>query len=150
MNYQDYIKYDPEKKQYTDSYGYVIDGYSSKALEIEQRAQQPAKVNRVSLIDTDSGVDPIVSAVGGDSTNLILDAKGIIKTTKALVVGSSNTNQAWITTGANSVSFSGSGPDAPINVDLTPTTSTGYVRFAKNYSKYIEFYQKTFLLQKLF
>lgn len=32
MNYQDYIKYDPEKKQYTDSYGYVIDGYSSTAI----------------------------------------------------------------------------------------------------------------------
>lgn len=32
MNYQDYIKYDPEKKQYTDSYGYVIDGFSSKVL----------------------------------------------------------------------------------------------------------------------
>lgn len=35
MNYQDYIKYDPEKKQYTDSYGYVIDGVSSKVLPTE-------------------------------------------------------------------------------------------------------------------
>lgn len=35
MNYQDYIKYDPEKKQYTDSYGYVIDGVSSKAIPTE-------------------------------------------------------------------------------------------------------------------
>ena len=83
MNYQDYIKYDPEKKQYTDSYGYVIDGYTSKALPLEQRAQQPVKANKVALIDTDSGVDPIVQAVGGDSTNLILDAKGAIKTTKS-------------------------------------------------------------------
>jgi len=105
MNYQDYIKYDPEKKQYTDSYGYVIDGYSSKALGVEQRAQQPAKVNRVSLIDTDSGVDPIVQAAGSDSTNLILDARGSVKTTKSLVVGSSNTNQAQIDTYSNGISL---------------------------------------------
>lgn len=38
MNYQDYIKYDPEKKQYTDSYGYVIDGLTSKPLPSELTA----------------------------------------------------------------------------------------------------------------
>ena len=138
MNYQDYIKYDPEKKQYTDSYGYVIDGYSSKALGIEQRAQQPAKVNRITLVDTDSGIDPIVSTTGSDTVNLILDAKSAVKVTKSLVVGSSNTNQAWITTNnPNSVALQTVGTDALINVDIHPKSTTGYVKFASNYSKYI-------------
>jgi hypothetical protein len=119
MNYQDYIKYDPEKKQYTDSYGYVIDGYSSKALPSDQRAQQPAKANRVALIDTDSGVDPIVQAVGSDSINLILDAKGSVKTTKSLDVGSSNTNKyISIMGGGNTKITATQGTDADSDLTL--------------------------------
>lgn len=137
MNYQDYIKYDPEKKQYTDSYGYVIDGYSSKALGIEQRAQQPAKVNRITLVDTDTGIDPIVSASGSDSVNLILDAKSAVKTTKSLVVGSSNTNQAQIDTYSNGISLQAIGTDSLIHLDLIPKNSSGAVKLCSNYTKYI-------------
>lgn len=120
MNYQDYIKYDPEKKQYTDSYGYVIDGYSSKALGIEQRPQQPAKVNRITLVDTDTGIDPIVSATGSDTVNLILDAKSAVKTTNSFIVGSARTNQAQITTSSNSVTYQAIGTDSLIDIIFVP------------------------------
>jgi hypothetical protein len=137
MNYQDYIKYDPEKKQYTDSYGYVIDGYSSKALGVEQRAQQPAKVNRITLVDTDTGIDPIVSATGSDTVNLILDAKSAVKTTNSFIVGSACTNQAQITTSSNAVTFQGVGTDSLINLEFLPKNASGYVKFGSNYTKYI-------------
>jgi len=137
MNYQDYIKYDPEKKQYTDSYGYVINGYSSKALGVEERPQQPAKVNRITLVDTDSGVDPIVSASGSDTVNLILDVKNSVKTTNSFIVGSARTNQALITTSSNSVALQAVGTDALINLELYPKNTAGYLKIGSNYSKYL-------------
>lgn len=137
MNYQDYIKYDPEKKQYTDSYGYVIDGISSKALPLEQRAQQPAKVNRVTLIDGDSGVDPIVTASGGDSTSLILDAKSYVRTTKPLIIATGSTNQAKISTSANVVTYEPLGTDTVCNLEFIPKHATSYVKFCSNYSRYL-------------
>jgi hypothetical protein len=66
-----------------------------------------------------------------------LDAVGGVKTTKSLTVGSILTNQAYLYTSSNAVTFQGVGTDSLINLEFLPKNSAGSVKLCSNYSKYI-------------
>lgn len=100
MNYQDYIKYDPEKKQYTDSYGYVIDGVSSKALPSELASVADAVAIAKSAAAS-------VATVSGGNFQTVTAGYGL-------------TNQLAITTVSGAATITPSGTDANINVTINP------------------------------
>ena len=100
MNYQDYIKYDPEKKQYTDSYGYVIDGVSSKALPSELASVADA----VAIANSAAAS---VAALSGGNFQTVTAGYGL-------------TNQLAITTVSGTATLTPSGTDANINVTINP------------------------------
>lgn len=100
MNYQDYIKYDPEKKQYTDSYGYVIDGYTSKALPTE--------------LTTAGEAIAIANSAAASAASV---SSGNFQTVTA---GYGLTNQLAITTVSGTATLTPSGTDANINVTINP------------------------------
>lgn len=100
MNYQDYIKYDPEKKQYTDSYGYVIDGVSSKALPSELASVADA------IAIANSAAASVATVSGGNF--------------QTVTAGYGLTNQLAITTVSGAATLTPSGTDANIDVTINP------------------------------
>jgi hypothetical protein len=88
-------------------------------------------------VDGDSGVDPIVTAVGADNTSLILDSKSYVKTTKPLIIATGSTNQAKISTSSNVVTFEPIGTDTVCNLEFITKHATSYVKFCSNYSRYL-------------
>ena len=142
MNYQDYIKYDPEKKQYTDSYGYVIDGISSLSLPSEQRAQQPVRINKAIFVDADAGQHPRIAVDSTNSafTHLLLESNGSagsVKTNNSLVVGSANANQLTLGTTTSATTITPSGTDNVIDVVINPKGGDGCLKVGSNFAKHI-------------
>ncbi len=121
MNYQDYIKYDPEKKQYTDSYGYVIDGFSSKVLPTELSTAGEAIAIANGAVATANAAAAAVSA-------------GNFQTVTA---GYGLTNQLAITTASGTATITPSGTDANINVTINPKGGDGCLKVGSNFSKHV-------------
>jgi len=117
MNYQDYIKYDPEKKQYTDSYGYVIDGVSSKALPSELTSVTDA------IAIANSAVASVATVSGGNF--------------QTVTAGYGLTNQLAITTVSGTATITPSGTDANINVTINPKGGDGCLKVGSNFSKHV-------------
>jgi len=109
MNYQDYIKYDPEKKQYTDSYGYVVNGAHNLHIESSSSSSSTSITNPLSI--PVSGTEGVIQ-VSGSSTDIDLTLKpkggGITYTTKPVIVdnstvSSTSNNGALVVTGGMGV-----------------------------------------------
>lgn len=115
MNYQDYIKYDPEKKQYTDSYGYVIDGYTSKALPSELASVADA-------IAIANSAAAAAAAVSGGNFQTVTAGYGL-------------NNQLTISTVSGTATLTPSGTDANINVTINPKGGDGCLKVGANFSK---------------
>jgi uncharacterized protein (UPF0333 family) len=77
MNYQDYIKYDPEKKQYTDSYGYVIDGFSSKVLPTELNTAGEAIAIANGAVATANAAAASIAAVNNGNFQTVTAGYGL-------------------------------------------------------------------------
>lgn len=121
MNYQDYIKYDPEKKQYTDNYGYIIDGFTSKALpsELDSVADAVATANSAAAT-----ANAAAAAVSGGNFQTVTAGYGL-------------TNQLAITTVSGSATLTPSGTDANINVTINPKGGDGCLKVGSNFSKHV-------------
>ena len=115
MNYQDYIKYDPEKKQYTDSYGYVIDGFSSKALPSELASVADA----IAIANSAAAAAAVVS--GGNF--------------QTVTAGYGLNNQLTISTTSGTATLTPSGTDSNINVTINPKGGDGCLKVGANFSK---------------
>lgn len=115
MNYQDYIKYDPEKKQYTDSYGYVIDGVSSKALPSELASVADA-------IAIANSAAAAAAAVSGGNFQTVTAGYGL-------------NNQLTISTVSGTATLTPSGTDSNINVTINPKGGDGCLKVGANFSK---------------
>lgn len=115
MNYQDYIKYDPEKKQYTDSYGYVIDGVSSKALPSELASVADA------VAIANSAAASVATLSGGNF--------------QTVTAGYGLTNQLAISTTSGTATLTPSGTDSNINVTINPKGGDGCLKVGANFSK---------------
>jgi hypothetical protein len=112
MNYQDYIKYDPEKKQYTDSYGYVIDGFSSKVL--------PSAGEAIAIANT-----ALATATAATNGNF-----------QTVTAGYGLNNQLAITTNnAGTASLTPSGISSNIDVIINPKGGDGCLKVGANFSK---------------
>lgn len=107
MNYQDYIKYDPEKKQYTDSYGYVIDGFSSKVLPTELSTAGEAIAIANGAVATANAAAASIGALSSGNFQTVTAGYGL-------------TNQLAITTVSGTATLTPSGTDANINVTINP------------------------------
>ena len=101
MNYQDYIKYDPEKKQYTDSYGYVIDGVSSKALPSELTTAGEA-------ISIANGAAATAAAVSGGNFQTVTAGYGL------------NNQLAITTNNIGTATLTSSGTSSTIDIKFVP------------------------------
>lgn len=116
MNYQDYIKYDPEKKQYTDSYGYVIDGVSSKVLPTELTTAGEA----ISIANSAAATANTASA-------------GNFQTVTA---GYGLNNQLTITTNNSGLAtIVPTGTSGNIDVIINPKGGDGCLKVGSNFSK---------------
>jgi len=116
MNYQDYIKYDPEKKQYTDSYGYVIDGVSSKAIPAELTTAGEA-------ISIANAAVASIGAVSGGNFNTVTAGYGL-------------NNQLTITTNnAGVATIVPTGTSSNIDVIINPKGGDGCLKVGSNFSK---------------
>ena len=123
MNYQDYIKYDPEKKQYTDSYGYVIDGFSSKVLPTELSTAGEAISIANSAAATANAAAASIGAVSGGNFNTVTAGYGL-------------NNQLTITTNnAGVATIVPTGTSSNIDVIINPKGGDGCLKVGANFSK---------------
>lgn len=138
MNYQDYIKYDPEKKQYTDSYGYVIDNFTSKPLITEQRAQMPIGLNKIQTVDVVGSEVKIITDGPGATGNILMEPKnnGIVKMNK-LTLGHLGTSSLGYTTGTSANTFTASGSDNIVDVIINPKGGDGCLKVGANYDTHV-------------
>lgn len=123
MNYQDYIKYDPEKKQYTDSYGYVIDGFSSKVLPTELSTAGEAIAIANSAAATANAAAASIGAVSGGNFQTVTAGYGL-------------NNQLTITTNnAGVATIVPTGTSSNIDVIINPKGGDGCLKVGSNFSK---------------
>ncbi len=108
MNYQDYIKYDPEKKQYTDSYGYVIDGVSSKALPSELATTAEAISIANGAAATAAAAAASIGAVNGGNFQTVTAGYGL------------NNQLAITTNNIGTATLTPSGTSSTIDVIVNP------------------------------
>lgn len=108
MNYQDYIKYDPEKKQYTDSYGYVIDGVSSKALPSELASAAEAISIANGAAATANAAAASIGAVSGGNFQTVTAGYGL------------NNQLAITTNNVGTATLTPSGTSSNIDVIINP------------------------------
>lgn len=108
MNYQDYIKYDPEKKQYTDSYGYVIDGFSSKVLPTELNTAGEAIAIANGAVATANAAVASIAAVNNGNFQTVTAGYGL------------NNQLAITTNNAGTASLTPSGTSSNIDVIINP------------------------------
>jgi hypothetical protein len=122
MNYQDYIKYDPVNKQYTDSYGYVIDGVSSKALPAE--------------LTTAGEAIAIANAASTTAASaLAVTSSGNFNTVTA---GYGLNNQLTITTNnAGVATIVPTGTSSNIDVIVNPKGGDGCLKVGSNFTKHV-------------
>lgn len=115
MNYQDYIKYDPEKKQYTDSYGYVIDGVSSKALpsELASAAEAIAIANAAAATVSSGNFQTVTAGYGLNNQ---------------LAITTNNVGTATLTP---------SGTSSNIDVIVNPKGGDGSLKVGANYTQHV-------------
>jgi hypothetical protein len=123
MNYQDYIKYDPEKKQYTDSYGYVIDGFSSKVLPTELNTAGEAIAIANGAVATANAAAASIAAVNNGNFQTVTAGYGL-------------NNQLTITTNnAGVATIVPTGTSSNIDVIINPKGGDGCLKVGSNFSK---------------